>query len=416
MVSPARWLSFTRTKSDNDPRWFTPPPARTAAFSRARRPGVVLRVSHTRQAGLAAATASTKRRVSDATPDRWHRKLSAVRSAVSTDASGPVTVAITSPGPTRSPSARCQVTVTAGSTRANVSAAQAVPATTPSARARMAAATLASGGTRAAVRSPSGPRSSAKARATASCTAGAGGSNADGTTAKIRGMGDHRRTPHVAAGGVRAGGAGRVHRGLAGQRDAPAPLPGGRRAHQRPRRPRRGAPDLDDHRLRRPGLVQRRLRRRAPAAARRRRPPPGPRAGPARPRRRGRAWPPASCAATPSSSARPGAIPPTGSRGTTTATISPPVSSTPPPCWPRCSSPVASARTRRGPRWCRRRWRRARPAWCSWCSSPATWTGPTTASCSASMVTLPQAFMAALAVRALRTPPGAATVPAPPTR
>ncbi len=46
------------------------PPARTAAFSRARSPGVVLRVSSTRVAGLAASTASTNRRVSVATPDR----------------------------------------------------------------------------------------------------------------------------------------------------------------------------------------------------------------------------------------------------------------------------------------------------------------------------------------------------------
>ena len=111
IVRPARWLSLTSTKSDSEPRWLTPPPARTAAFSSARSPGVVLRVSHTRHAGLAAAAASTNRRVSEATPERWQRKLRAVRSAVSTDASGPVTVAITSPGPRRSPSPRCQVTV-----------------------------------------------------------------------------------------------------------------------------------------------------------------------------------------------------------------------------------------------------------------------------------------------------------------
>ena len=36
------------TMSDSDPRWFAPPPARTAAFSSARRPGSVLRVSRTR--------------------------------------------------------------------------------------------------------------------------------------------------------------------------------------------------------------------------------------------------------------------------------------------------------------------------------------------------------------------------------
>ena len=56
---PPRWLSLTSTASDRLPRWLWPPPARTAAFSRARRPGVVLRVSSTRVAGLAARTAST---------------------------------------------------------------------------------------------------------------------------------------------------------------------------------------------------------------------------------------------------------------------------------------------------------------------------------------------------------------------
>ena len=38
-----------RTASDRLPRWLAPPPARTAAFSRARRPGRVLRVSRMRQ-------------------------------------------------------------------------------------------------------------------------------------------------------------------------------------------------------------------------------------------------------------------------------------------------------------------------------------------------------------------------------
>ena len=47
MLEPARWLSFTRTASDRPARWLVPPPARTAAFSRTRSPGVVLRVSRT---------------------------------------------------------------------------------------------------------------------------------------------------------------------------------------------------------------------------------------------------------------------------------------------------------------------------------------------------------------------------------
>ncbi len=86
MPMPARWLSFTSTKSDSEPRWFTPPPARTAAFSSARSPGSVLRVSQTR-AGRR--RPRTKRRVAVATPERWQRKLSAVRSPVSTDRERP---------------------------------------------------------------------------------------------------------------------------------------------------------------------------------------------------------------------------------------------------------------------------------------------------------------------------------------
>ena len=42
------WLSLTSAASDSDMRWLTPPPQRTACFSSARRPGVVLRVSRMR--------------------------------------------------------------------------------------------------------------------------------------------------------------------------------------------------------------------------------------------------------------------------------------------------------------------------------------------------------------------------------
>ena len=45
-------MSFSSTDSDSDERWFVPPPARTAAFSRDRSPGVVLRVSRTCDAGV----------------------------------------------------------------------------------------------------------------------------------------------------------------------------------------------------------------------------------------------------------------------------------------------------------------------------------------------------------------------------
>ena len=69
-------------------RWLRPPPAATAAFSSDRSPGVVLRVS--RIVARLPLTASTKRAVSVATPDRWQSRLSAVRSAASSARAGPL--------------------------------------------------------------------------------------------------------------------------------------------------------------------------------------------------------------------------------------------------------------------------------------------------------------------------------------
>ena len=79
------------TQSDRLPRWFTPPPARTAAFWRVRSPGVVFRVSQIR-ADPPDAAASANRLVMLAIPERWHRKFRAVRSPVRIDAIGPLTV------------------------------------------------------------------------------------------------------------------------------------------------------------------------------------------------------------------------------------------------------------------------------------------------------------------------------------
>ena len=70
-------------------RWLVPPPAATAAFSSARSPGVVLRVSRTR--APLPSTARTKRAVSVATPDRCPSRLSAVRSPASSARAGPET-------------------------------------------------------------------------------------------------------------------------------------------------------------------------------------------------------------------------------------------------------------------------------------------------------------------------------------
>ena len=68
-------------------------------------------------------------------PERWQRKLSAVRSAVRTEASGPSTVPRTSPGATRSPSADPSTARRPASTWRKVSVAHAVPASTPCSRA-----------------------------------------------------------------------------------------------------------------------------------------------------------------------------------------------------------------------------------------------------------------------------------------
>ena len=98
-----------------------------------RSPGVVLRVSQIR-AEPPDAAASAKRWVTVAMPDRWHRKFRAVRSPVSTEAIGPLTVPTVDPAVTASPSAAAHVTATEGSSCANASVAQAVPASTPSTR------------------------------------------------------------------------------------------------------------------------------------------------------------------------------------------------------------------------------------------------------------------------------------------
>ena len=85
---PTRWLSLMSTASSRPKRWFAPPPQRTAYFSRARRPGVVLRVQTI--AAWVPATACTSARVAVATPERWPRRLSAVRSPVRIARAGPL--------------------------------------------------------------------------------------------------------------------------------------------------------------------------------------------------------------------------------------------------------------------------------------------------------------------------------------
>ena len=110
-------------------------------------PGVVLRVSSTRVAGLAARTASTYRRVREATPDRCPRKLSTVRSAVRMERREPMTSATRSPGATAAPSPIRQATSRVGSICWKASSAQARPAITPASRLTMATRAVAVAGT-----------------------------------------------------------------------------------------------------------------------------------------------------------------------------------------------------------------------------------------------------------------------------
>ena len=158
------WLSLIMATSYRPMRLLVPPPARTAYFSSARRPGVVLRVSST--VALLPASRSAQRRVWVATPDIRQSRLSAVRSAVSSARVGPVTTASTSPRRTRSPSAtRASKVAAPAEVAAKTSAATGRPATTPSARATSSAVSTCPAGTVASLVTSRGgsPRSSASA-------------------------------------------------------------------------------------------------------------------------------------------------------------------------------------------------------------------------------------------------------------
>ena len=84
-------------------------------------------------------------RVAEATPHRWHRKFSAVRSAVRMPRAGPLIVAIRSPGASRLPSGRSTATLIAGSISRNAAVAKSSPATTPACRATSAVSVRALG-------------------------------------------------------------------------------------------------------------------------------------------------------------------------------------------------------------------------------------------------------------------------------
>ena len=133
-----------------------PPPSRARAG-----PGVVLRVSHTRASPAAAA--STKRRVSVATPERWHEEVER-RALGGEDRRQRARDRAERPGrpSTASPSSAVPAHVDGRVDLGERLGGAGGPASTPSARATNAASRPRPAGSRAEVRSPSGVRSSAR--------------------------------------------------------------------------------------------------------------------------------------------------------------------------------------------------------------------------------------------------------------
>src|SRR5882724_9623568 len=162
----AMWLSLISMASSRPKRWLKPPPQRTAYFSNARSPGVVLRVQQMRS--LVPATRRTNSWVALATPDRWPSRLSAVRSTASTARAGPATCISVVLAATLAPSRNSAPIVISGASFWNAAATSGRPAMTPAARATTRArAGVPSGMVAVEVTSPARPRSSASARVTA---------------------------------------------------------------------------------------------------------------------------------------------------------------------------------------------------------------------------------------------------------
>ena len=176
----AMWLSLMRMASSRPKRWLVPPPQRTAYFSKARRPGVVLRVSQMR--ALVCLTLSTKAAVAVAMPERWQRKLSATRSAERMARAGSFHCGHDEAlGHGVTVGRLCASKRIAGSTAWKAAAATSRPARTPRlARDEDGAWPCASAGMVAAeVMSPARPRSSFSAARTASAISRCGRAWAD---------------------------------------------------------------------------------------------------------------------------------------------------------------------------------------------------------------------------------------------
>ena len=119
------WFSLIRIASYSPARWLLAPPAATAAFSSARMPGVVLRVSST--FAPVPCTARAARADIVATPDRWARKFSAVRSPVSSARALPSIVSTGPPCSRHSPSATNRSQRASGSSCAKTASAASSP-------------------------------------------------------------------------------------------------------------------------------------------------------------------------------------------------------------------------------------------------------------------------------------------------
>ena len=148
---------YRKARSDGSFRRRPSPPL----FPARADPGVVFRVSKMR--AFVPSTASTKRRVSVATPESRCTKLSATRSAVRIAETGPSTSSTVSPGLSAAPSSFTAWGISAESTRRKTFAAVSTPARVPACFAMICPRPRRSGETKyREVRSPA-PRSSASA-------------------------------------------------------------------------------------------------------------------------------------------------------------------------------------------------------------------------------------------------------------
>ena len=151
--------------SNRPKRWFFPPPATTAYFSKRRQPGMVFRVS--RILARNPLISLTNAAVAVATPLNRCTKFRATRSALKMACDEPEIFSSVFPVATFCPSrANFSILIFGDSSRKAISA-NLIPATASGSRARMSATDLALAGTVASVVASPLPRSSASAARTA---------------------------------------------------------------------------------------------------------------------------------------------------------------------------------------------------------------------------------------------------------